>query len=47
MLDAVGFPVRRLVRVRVGPVKLGRLRSGALRELEPGEVAELYQAAGM
>ena len=43
MLDAVGLPVRRLVRVRVGPIRLGRLRPGEVRELEPGEVRELLR----
>jgi pseudouridine synthase len=47
MLDAVGLPVRRLVRTRVGPVRLGRLRPGELRELTPEEVRALYRVAGM
>jgi 23S rRNA pseudouridine2605 synthase len=46
MLDAVGLPVRRLVRTRVGPVRLGRLRPGETRELTPDEVRALYRAAG-
>jgi 23S rRNA pseudouridine2605 synthase len=41
MLEAVGYPVRRLVRVRVGPVRLGRLRPGEVRELEPSEIRRL------
>jgi pseudouridine synthase len=47
MLDAVGLPVRRLVRTRVGPVRLGRLRPGELRELAPEEVHALYRVAGL
>lgn len=47
MLDAVGLPVRRLVRTRVGPVRLGGLRPGQLRDLEPTEVRALYRAAGL
>jgi pseudouridine synthase len=47
MLDAVGLPVRRLVRTRVGPVRLGRLRPGELRELTPEEVRSLYRVAGL
>ena len=47
MLAAVGLPVRRLVRVRVGPVRLGRLRAGEVRELTPEEVRALYGAAGL
>jgi 23S rRNA pseudouridine2605 synthase len=47
MLDAVGLPVRRLVRVRVGPIRLGRLRPGELRELDPEDGRALYRAAGL
>jgi len=47
MLDAVELPVRRLVRVRVGPIRLGTLRPGEIRELEPGDVRALYRAAGL
>jgi 23S rRNA pseudouridine2605 synthase len=47
MLDAVGLPVRRLVRLRVGPVKLGGLRAGEIRELTADEVRDLYRAAGL
>ena len=43
MLDAVGLPVRRLIRVRVGPIRLGRLRAGEVRELDPAEVRELMR----
>jgi 23S rRNA pseudouridine2605 synthase len=46
MLEAVGLPVHRLVRVRVGPVRLGRLRPGQVRELEPDEVRELWREGG-
>jgi pseudouridine synthase len=45
LLAAVGLPVRRLVRVRVGPIRLGRLRPGEVRDLEPGEVRELLRDA--
>lgn len=47
MLDAVDLPVRRLVRVRVGPIRLGRLRPGEVRELEPEDVRALYRTAGL
>ena len=33
LLAAVGLPVTRLVRVRIGPVRLGRLAPGEVREL--------------
>lgn len=47
MLETVGLPVRRLVRTRIGPVRLGRMRPGELRELEPAEVRDLFRAAGL
>jgi 23S rRNA pseudouridine2605 synthase len=47
MLAAVGLPVRRLIRVRFGPVALARLRPGERRELTPSEVQALYRAAGL
>lgn len=47
MLDAVELPVRRLVRVRVGPIRLGKLRPGDIRELEPEDLRALYRAAGL
>lgn len=40
-LAAVGLPVASLVRVRMGPVRLGRLRTGAWRSLRPAEVRAL------
>jgi 23S rRNA pseudouridine2605 synthase len=39
MLDAVGHPVRRLVRVRVSTVHLGNLRPGEWRNLTHAEIA--------
>lgn len=47
MLETVGHPVRRLVRTAIGPLKLGRLKPGAHRRLNPAEVAELYRASGL
>ena len=41
MCAAVGLRVTRLVRVRMGPLHLGRLRPGEWRELMPREVAAL------
>jgi 23S rRNA pseudouridine2605 synthase len=43
LLDAVGHPVQRLVRTTIGPVRLGGLRAGALRELSRDELAELHR----
>jgi 23S rRNA pseudouridine2605 synthase len=47
MLDAVELPVRRLVRVRVGPIRLGKLRPGDVHELEPEDVRALFRATGL
>ena len=47
MLDAVGHPVETLVRVQVGPIRLGDLKSGRTRRLTADEVGQLYAAAGM
>lgn len=44
--EAVGVTVSRLIRVRYGPVLLGRLRVGQWRELAPGEIDDLRIATG-
>jgi 23S rRNA pseudouridine2605 synthase len=41
MLDAVGLPVTRLVRVRIGSLALGRLAAGAHRDLAADEILSL------
>jgi pseudouridine synthase len=41
LLDAVGVSLRRLKRIRFGPVELGRMKPGEWRDLEPAEVAAL------
>jgi len=43
----VGHPVRRLSRTRIGPVRLGELKAGRLRELSDAEVGELLDSAGL
>jgi 23S rRNA pseudouridine2605 synthase len=45
MCDAVGLPVRRLVRVRIGPITDRRLAPGEWRALEQDEVRALERAA--
>ncbi|HHY92029.1 MAG TPA: rRNA pseudouridine synthase [Firmicutes bacterium] len=45
LLAALGFPVERLIRRRLGPVELGTLSAGQVRSLSPAEVAQLYRAA--
>ena len=47
MLEAVGYPVRRLVRARVGPIELGALGRGEARELTGEEVAALRRLVGL
>lgn len=45
MCQAVGHPVRRLVRTRIGPVTDRSLRPGTWRELTTDEVRALFAAA--
>src|SRR5260221_7278975 len=46
MFEAVGHPVLRLRRVRVGPQALGALPPGESRLLTPAEVERLRHAVG-
>ncbi len=46
MAEAVGHPVRRLVRTRIGPLRLGSLRPGEWRPLTTEEVRALERATG-
>jgi 23S rRNA pseudouridine2605 synthase len=45
MLDEVGYPVIRLIRTAIGPIKIGDLKSGRTRRLTRAEVAALFRAA--
>ncbi len=47
MFDAVGHPVRRLSRTRIGPVRLGQLAQGSSRELTSAELGALLDAVKM
>jgi 23S rRNA pseudouridine2605 synthase len=47
LLEAVGAPVRRLVRTAIGPLRLTGLAPGEYRPLRPEEVRDLYRAAGL
>ena len=47
MLDAVGHPVTRLARARLGPLRLGNLRPGQTRTLSGEEIAALQQEVGL
>jgi 23S rRNA pseudouridine2605 synthase len=47
LLDHVGHPVQQLTRTAVGPVRIGSLRTGAMRELTTDEIGSLLDAAGL
>ena len=47
MFEAVGHPVNRLTRTAIGPVRLGRLKVGELRELTRDELGALMDLAGL
>jgi 23S rRNA pseudouridine2605 synthase len=45
VMDAVGHPVRRLTRVRMGPLRLGELEAGRARPLTQAEKSALQRHA--
>jgi 23S rRNA pseudouridine2605 synthase len=47
MFDAVGHPVERLVRVSIGPLRLGELRAGRWRHLQRAEIESLMRLVDM
>ena len=47
MFEALDHPVTALVRVAIGPLRLGRLKPGTLRRLTIDEVRELYRACDL
>lgn len=47
MCDAVGYPVRRLIRTRIGPVELSDIAPGEHRSLTPAELQRLRAAVGL
>lgn len=47
MLQAVGYPVRRLLRLQVGPIRLGDLPPGKWRRLSEREVQALLRLVGL
>jgi len=47
MMQAVGLDVRRLARLRIGPIRLGNLPSGQTRELTVQEIGTLLDRAGL
>ena len=44
MFAAVGHPVVALSRTQIGPVRMGRLRPGQLREVTRDELGSLLDA---
>jgi len=44
MCDAIGHPVVRLRRVRIGPIRDAHIRPGEFRDLTPREIAQLRHA---
>jgi 23S rRNA pseudouridine2605 synthase len=47
MCDAVGHPVKRLVRTRIGPISDAKLKPGTWRKLMRSEVHELQKAVSL
>ena len=45
-LMTLGRPVKQLQRIRMGPIKLGKLTRGKSRELSPAEIAALRKHCG-
>ena len=46
MCAALGYRVNRLVRVRIGNIELGKLKTGRYRELEERELEGLFKLVG-
>jgi pseudouridine synthase len=47
MFEALGYFVEKLVRIKVGPIELGRLPLGELRPLTQSEIRSLRLATGL
>lgn len=47
LFEEVGHPVVDLVRTQIGPIVLGNLKSGNVRELTNKELGKLYSAVGL
>lgn len=45
MCAALGHPVKRLIRVRIGPLRIGKLAPGEYRKLTRDEIAQLQEQA--
>lgn len=47
LMDQVGFPVRELVRVKFGPIRLERLQPGMTRRVKGDDMVALYTEVGL
>lgn len=47
MFEAVGYPVTKLTRIRVGPLQLGAIPRGMWRDLTEGELEQIREATHM
>lgn len=47
MMEAVGYPVTRLTRTQIGPIRLGEIRPGSYRILSATEVKSLEKEVGL
>ena len=47
IFGSIGFPVVRLVRTQIGPIKLGEIKAGSYRILSKTEVDSLAKAVGL
>jgi len=47
LMDEVGYPVIDLVRTRIGPLHLGNLKAGQIKELQGTDLHALYTAVGL
>jgi 23S rRNA pseudouridine2605 synthase len=47
IFGAIGFPVTRLVRTQIGPIKLGDVKPGSFRVLSSTEVKSLEKEVGL
>ena len=47
MFDAVGYPVEKLVRVEMGPIRIGSQKQGTIRNLSKVEIGHLLASVDM
>ena len=47
IFGSIGFPVKRLVRTQIGPIKLGELKPGSYRVLSQAEIRSLQKEVGL